>query len=158
MHRDHFVFKKDDGEYLMYVSGIKNRRGCISVASSWDLIHWEFRGYALTSDENAPLTPAWGAMESPFIVEKDGYYYLFVTYTDSGAKTYNDTLVFASKDPLHFGSYMAEHDPAIPITTLYAHAPEILHENGKYYITTCGWLKRPTPNPGCVSIAELIWE
>lgn len=158
MHRDHFVFKKADGEYLMYVSGIKDRRGCVSVASSFDLVHWTFRGYALTAAQDTPLTPAWGAMESPFIVEKDGYYYLFITYTDSGAKTYNDTLVFVSKDPLNFGCYMGNENPAVPITTLYAHAPEILCENGKYYITTCGWMRRPTPNPGCVSIAELIWE
>lgn len=158
MHRDHFVFRKADGEYLMYVSGIKDRRGCIAVASSMDLIHWTFRGYALTAAQDTPLTPAWGAMESPYIVERDGYYYLFVTYTDSGDDTYNDTLVFASRDPLHFGCYMGADDPAEPITRLYAHAPEILCEDGKYYITTCGWLRRPNPNPGCVSIAELGWK
>ena len=158
MHRDHFVFRKEDGEYLMYVSGIKDLRGCVSVASSRDLIHWNFRGYALTCARETPLSPAWGAMESPYIVQKDGWYYLFVTYTDSGSETYNNTLVFASEDPLNFGCYMGKENPAVPITELYAHAPEILIKNGKYHITTCGWLEKPNPNPGCVSIAELKWK
>ena len=158
MHRDHFVLQKDDGEYLMYVTGIKDRGGCISVARSKDLLHWEFAGFALTSGQNAPLKPAWGAMESPFVVQKDGLYYLFVTYTDCSKENYNDTLVFVSEDPLHFGCYMGQEDAAVPVTTLYAHAPEILQEGEKTYITTCGWRSQPTPNPGCVSIAELKWK
>ena len=158
MHRDHFVFKSDNGEYYMYVSGIKDNRGSISVAVSKDLLNWEFKGYALTSGQNSPLTPAWGAMESPYIVKRNGLYYLFVTYTDCSEENYNNTLVFCSEDPLYFGCYMGEEDEAVPVTTLYAHAPEVLEENGKYYITTCGWSNMPTPNPSCVSIAELDWK
>ncbi len=30
--------------------------------------------------------------------------------------------------------------------------------NGKYYITTCGWLNYGTPNEGCVSITELDFK
>jgi hypothetical protein len=45
-----------------------------------------------------------------------------------------------------------------PVTVLQAHAPEILEENGKQYITTCGWREKPTPNKGAVSIAELKWK
>lgn len=97
-------------------------------------------------------------MESPFVVKKDDYYYLFVTYTDCSDATYNDTLVFASTNPMSFGCYMGSEDPAASITHLYAHAPEILTENGKDYITTCGWRTKPNPNPGCVSIAELKWK
>lgn len=158
MHRDHFVLQKEDGEYIMYVSGIKDRRGCISTAVSRDLINWQFRGYALTASDSSPLRPAWGAMESPFVVKKDDYYYLFVTYTDCSDDTYNDTLVFASTNPFDFGCYMGSENPAVPVTRLYAHAPEILTEDGKDYITTCGWRNKPNPNPGCVSIAELKWK
>ena len=158
MHRDHFILQKDDGEYIMYVSGIKDRRGCISTAVSQDLLKWQFCGYALTASSDSPLEPAWGAMESPFVIKKDDYYYLFVTYTDCSDSTYNDTLVFASKDPLDFGCYMGNENPAVPITHLYAHAPEILTENGKYFISTCGWKNKPNPHPGCISIAELKWK
>ncbi len=158
VHRDHFVLKVDDG-YIMYASGIKDKRGCISVMRSDDLINWQFIGYALESGDNAPLSGCpWGAFESPFVLKKDGLYYLFTTYTDCSKENYNDTLVFVSADPLSFGVYYGSENGAQPITTLYAHAPEILFENGKYYITSCGWIDAPTPNKGCVSIAELVFE
>lgn len=49
-------------------------------------------------------------------------------------------------------------DGAMPITKLSAHAPEIIEENGKYYITTCGWTDKPVPHKGCVSITSLEWK
>lgn len=156
-HRDHFVLKTKEG-YLMYVAGVYQKRGAISVFSSDDLLEWKFEGYALTSGENAPLSPGWGAMESPFVVEKDGAYYLFVTYNDCTDATYCDTLVFVSENPKSFGGYDGGKGGAIPVTKLYAHAPEVVEENGKYYITTCGWRSKPSPNKGAVSIAELSWE
>ncbi|MBQ8341974.1 MAG: hypothetical protein IJY22_06355 [Clostridia bacterium] len=156
-HRDHFVLRLDDGTYLMYVCGVYQKRGAISCFSSEDLLAWRFEGYALTSGEQAPLHPAWGAMESPFVVKKDGEYYLFITYTDCSDKTYNDTLIFCSRDPLHFGEYNGEGEGAKPITKIYAHAPEVLEVDGKWYITTCGWRRKPTPHTGAVSIAPLEW-
>lgn len=57
-HRDHFVLKIGVSKWLMYVSGIKERRGCISLLESYDLLHWNFKGYALTSGSSASLTPA----------------------------------------------------------------------------------------------------
>lgn len=156
-HRDHFILKLSDNEYLMYVAGVHNKRGAISCFFSKDLINWEFEGFALTSGENAPLKPAWGAMESPYIVKKDDLYYLFVTYTDCNLENYNNTLVFSSKNPRLFGEYNGDSGTQ-PITTISAHAPEILYENGKYYITTCGWRGYPVPNEGAVSIAPLDWK
>lgn len=157
-HRDHFVLQLADNKYLMYAVGVHNKRGAVSCFSSCDLLTWDFEGFALTSGPDAPLTPGWGAMESPYVLQKDGLYYLFVTYTDSSPQTYNNTLVFCSDNPLHFGTYNTGTDGTQPITTLQAHAPEILEENGRFYITTCGWRDRPTPHPGCVSIAPLDWQ
>ncbi len=155
VHRDHFVLKTDGG-YIMYASGVKDKRGCISVMRSDDLISWSFCGYALESGENAELNDcAWGAFESPFVVEKDGLFYLFTTYTNCSKENYNDTLVFVSDNPLRFGVYKGNRDNTKPITKLSAHAPEILLRNGKYYITSCGWIDAPTPHKGCVSVAEL---
>lgn len=157
-HRDHFVLKIAENSFLMYVVGIYNKKSAISVFSSSDLINWEYEGIALSSGEKAPLNPSWGAMESPFVVHKNGLYYLFTTYTDCSTETYSDTLVFVSSNPKSFGQYNGGYDGAIPITKLQAHAPEIIMENGEYYITTCGWLCKPLPNKGAVSIAKLVWE
>ena len=157
-HRDHFVLKIAENEYLMYVVGVKDKKGAVSCFKSEDLLNWDFLGYALTSGDDAPLKPAWGAFESPFVVKKDELYYLFITYTNCSDATYSDTFVFVSENPESFGEYNGENGGAIPVTKLFAHAPEILTENGKYYITTCGWNGKPIPHSGCVSIAELDWK
>ena len=156
-HRDHFVLKLAKDRYLMYVVGIHERKGAVSCFSSADLINWQFERFALTSGERAPLNPAWGAFESPYVFKKDGLYYLFVTYTDCSDSTYNDTLVFCSEDPMHFGAYGSDIDEAVPITTLQAHAAEVIEQNGDFYITTCGWNTKPTPHKGAVSVARLAW-
>lgn len=155
-HRDHFVLE-EDGKYIMYVVGVHNKRSAVSCFSSTDLLSWQFEGFALTSGENAPLNPAWGAMESPYVIKKDGEYYLFITYTDCSDENYCDTMVFCSKDPKKFGIFDGKYGTK-PITVLKAHAPEILQENGQYYITTCGWIDKPNPNKGTVSIARLEWD
>lgn len=157
-HRDHFVLRLDDGSYLMYIVGTKDKRSCISLFSSLDLVSWDFKGYALTSGDNAPLNPAWGAMESPYIVRLDDEYYLFVTYTDCCGENYHNTLVFMSKDPTSFGVYNGGNGGAIPITQIFAHAPEIIKEGDEYFITTCGWNGYDIPNEGAVSIAPLEWK
>ena len=157
-HRDHFVMKTEDGRYLMYAVGVYNKTGAVSCFSSNDLLVWDFEGFALTTGKEAPLKPGWGAIESPYVIRKDGAYYLFVTYTDSSSETYNNTLVFCSENPLDFGEYNGEADGAKPITLLEAHAPEIIEKDGKYYITTCGWLEKPVPHKVCVSIAQLEWK
>lgn len=157
-HRDHFILQTGENDYLMYVVGVHDKKGAVSLFTSHDLLTWEFDGFALTSGDDAPLKPGWGAMESPFVVKKDGLYYLFITYTDCSDENYCDTLAFCSEDPRRFGEYNGGADGAIPITKLYAHAPEILIENGQYYITTCGWTGKPIPHDGCVSIARLDWN
>ncbi len=75
-HRDQFVLKLDENSYLMYIVGTKNKRGCVSLFTSNNLLEWDFYGYALTSGEDAPLSPPWGAMESPYVVKNGDYYYL----------------------------------------------------------------------------------
>lgn len=157
-HRDHFVLKLGENDYLMYIVGTQNKRGCVSLFHSNNLLEWNFKGYALTSGKDAPLTPAWGAMESPFVLKKDDYYYLFITYTDCSKESYHDTLVFASKDPTSFGEYNGENGGAIPVTKIFAHAPEIIKDGDEYYITTCGWNGYDIPNEGAVSIAKLMWK
>lgn len=157
-HRDHFVLQIGESEWLMYASGVTPAGlGSICCLKSTNLLSWSFCTYALIASEKAPLKPAWGALESPYVVKIDGLFYLFVTYTDCSDENYNDTLVFVSENPLSFGIFQGDKDAAVPVTKLHAHAPELISYNGEYFITTCGWSDKPNPNPGCVSIARLSW-
>lgn len=160
-HRDHMVMKLNDDTWLMYVVGLRNGTGCVSVFVSNDLISWRFVQYALITGSRAPLKPAWGAVESPYVVELEGYYYLFVTYTDCRKDNYHDTLVFRSPNPYNFGIFGGEGDEEeTPVARLYGHASEIIRNpsDGAWYITTCGWRGMGVPHEGGVSIAKLIWE
>lgn len=154
-HRDHFVFKHGE-KWIMYAAGVKDGKSAVSCMVSDDLQNWDFNGYALTSGENAPLNPSWGAFESPYVVCRDGLFYLFVTYTDCSPETYHDTLVFCSESPYAFGCYNGGEGGAVPIAKLHCHAPEVLNVNGEWKITTCGW-KRSSFTKGAVKIADLDW-
>ena len=73
--------------------------------------------------------------------------------------SYHNTLVFASQSPRCFGEYNGEVGGAIPITKIFAHAPEIIKDGDNYFITTCVWNGyHDVPNPGAVSIAPLKWK
>ena len=161
-HRDHMVMKLDDGSFVMYVVGVHNKYGCVSSFVSKDLKNWTFSGYALTASGNAPLHCGWGAFESPYVVKYEGLYYLFITYTDScyHPETYEDTLVFCSEDPLHFGDYNGDNHKDIVLAELKEHAGEVVfdEDSGKWYVTACGWNGRGIPIEGAASIAELSWE
>ncbi|MDP4133991.1 MAG: hypothetical protein Q8882_08270 [Bacillota bacterium] len=156
-HRDHFVLRISENQWLMYVVGIRDGKGCVSCLESSDLLSWDFSGYALTLGDDAVLMPPWGAIESPYVVFMDDLYYLFVTYTDCSKDTYNNTLVFCSDNPKSFGEYNSGESGALPVATLSAHAPEIIKDEKGWHITTCGWKSAPVPIPGCVSIADLEW-
>jgi beta-fructofuranosidase len=162
-HRDHMVFQLKPGMWLMYAVGVRDGLGCVSVHVSNDLIQWRFVQYALTSAESAPLKPAWGAMESPFVVKYASGYYLFITYTDCSKSNYTDTLVFFSTNPFDFGTYAPAgdaDDPALLITRLYGHASEVIHdpEQNRWFLTCAGWRGFGLPHEGCVSIAPLAWK
>jgi beta-fructofuranosidase len=157
-HRDPMVLRLADGHWLMYATGIRDGYGVISVFESDDLVHWRFLRYALRTRGNAPLNPPWGATESPFVVAMEGLYYLFITYTDCGAENYHNTLVFRSADPTDFGQYTGDNEDDVVIAHLHAHAPEVVQDDdGRWYITTCGWRNHGTPIEGGVAIAKLRW-
>ncbi len=155
-HRDHFVLQIAENRWVMYVTGVHNRKSAISCLTSEDLLHWDFSGFALTSGVNTPYNPSWGAMESPFVVKKDGLYYLFTTYTDCSRENYHNTLVFVSENPLSFGCY-DEIGGVKPVARLFCHAPELLQTDRGWLITTCGW-KDSAFTGGAVAVADLVWE
>lgn len=154
-HRDHFVLPHGDGHWLMYATGIHKRCGVISVFESNNLVDWRFLRYALRTTHDAPYNPPWGATESPFVVQREGLYYLFMTYTNCAEENYHNTLVFLSADPTDFSEYDGSEERIH--ARLFAHAPEILRDGESWYITTCGWRGKGTPVEGGVAIAPLRW-
>lgn len=157
-HRDSMVLRVAPDRWLMYATGIKDRFGVISVFESSDLVTWDFIRYALVTKGNAPLNPPWGATESPYVVHYDNAWYLFMTYTNCAMENYHNTLVFRSDDPTNFGVYTGDNEDEVVVAKLHAHAPEVVQDDdGKWYITTCGWRGKNTPIEGGVAIAELVW-
>jgi len=157
--RDPMVLQIRPDTWLLYATALHEGYGQVSVFISNDLINWRFVQFALRTSSRAPLRPPWGATESPFVVFYQGWYYLLTTYTDSNVETYHNTLVFRSLNPFDFGDYAGDNEDEVVVARLYAHAPEVVHdeEQGIWYITTCGWRGRGIPVEGAVAIAPLEW-
>ncbi len=160
--RDTMTLKVGD-KWVMYSTGIIREGklagyGTVDVWESADLKNWSFKGRALTTSGKAPCNTHWGCCESPFVVKYGDWYYLFTTYTDCSSWSYQNTLVFKSKDPYNFGDYDGSEDRIV--TRLATHAPEVINnpDDGKWYITSCGWKGSVVACPGGVAIAELGWH
>jgi beta-fructofuranosidase len=158
--RDPMLLQTGPDSWLLYATALHAGYGQVSVFISNDLINWRFVQFALRTSGKAPLNPAWGATESPFVVLYQGWYYLLVTYTDSEMDSYHNTLVFHSLNPFDFGEYTGDNADDVVMARLHAHAPELVHDvdQDAWYITTCGWRGRNTPIEGAVAIAPLRWE
>jgi beta-fructofuranosidase len=157
-HRDHMIVQLNKTTWLMYAVGIDAEgMGCVSVHVSNDMREWRFVQYALTTAGDAPLRPAWGAIESPYVIRVGDHWYLFITYTDCRRENYQDTLVFRSHSPYDFGEYRGSDD--VVIARLQTHAAEILLDpgSGKWWITNAGWPGYGIPIEGGVAIAPLQW-
>lgn len=144
--RDPCMVPDPSGGYLLYHTGGDSGIGKIFLASSRDLRHWTVEEPALVTD--ATVGP--GCLESPFVHERNGVYYLFVNFSH---RQYEETIVFASGNPRRF-------DWRSPLCTLFAHAAEIFTWQGKDYISHCGiedqhW--RDTGAPYGLWLAELAW-
>lgn len=140
--RDSFVFK-DNGIYYFYYTRTFNEvdtRSSVAVRTSPDLKHWSGPKIVHTQ----PYEADWaGDAESPFIVKRNGLYYLFVcrALTD-----YNETHVYWSKDPLNFPIENL-------VTSLPLHAPEVIKVNeSEWYISNTGWDKKG------LYLAKMKWK
>jgi beta-fructofuranosidase len=159
--RDQALFRLDDDTWLMYATGKRGRAGAISVCVSEDLLSWRFVRFALRTSEAAPKQPPWVATESPFVFERDGEYWLSLTYTGSsaGPADYHETVLFRSKNPFDFGEW--DGSPRSAAARLEAHAPEYLvdPDTRQWYVTSAGWPgeRFGTVIPGSVAIRELEW-
>jgi beta-fructofuranosidase len=118
----------------------------VRLRTSPDLRHWSTAETLLTLPP--PIAP-----ESPFLVLREGIFYLFVCGWDGvwdqrdlqGAYQHR-TYVYAAADLHAFGS-------GPPLTELEAHAPEVIAgEDGQWYLSSAEWPERG------ISLAKLAWE
>lgn len=117
-----------EGRYYLYatVSDGARKRGYVVGSSSADLKTWS-KG-VVVSEGGAGGTGLVDA-ESPFVQRLDGYFYLFRSSSMTG-KTY----VYRSKDPLKFNL----NDDAGLVATLPVWAPEVVFDQGRWYLTDLG--------------------
>ena len=144
--RDPMVLRVED-RWVMYYTGNSNPEGgnhCVLAAFSDDLVTWSGRTVVY---ESAEVGDGAGPTESPFVVERDGSYLLFIGpygFPDAvrrqrdGEKVnwveaYCSTVVLASEDPLRF-------DDDGQVGHITSHAAEVIvDEDGNDWISHCGW-------------------
>ncbi|GGK46187.1 MULTISPECIES: family 43 glycosylhydrolase [Flavobacteriaceae] len=122
--RDPCFFQDDNGKDYLYIVTPRMEGSSISVIETEN-----FEAFGKPKEViHIPDGVSWSGLESPYVVKRNGLYYLFVSYAH---RHYDETLVIVSD---RFDSFKLENT----ITTLHSHAPEIVTYKGKTYISTCG--------------------
>jgi hypothetical protein len=103
------------------------------VRTSPDLIHWS-PGRTVLRDTSAS---AHGYAESPCVIYRDGYYYLWTSGID-----YSHTHLYVSEDPFDFGQSLAN-----TIETQPGHAVEVITHRGQEYIAGAMLSTVPSATP-----------
>lgn len=115
-----------------------DRRGYIVLRTSTDLQTWS---PGKNVNEGGPGGSGPVSAESPFVVSRLGFYYLFRASSDDG-KTY----VYRSSTPDDFGV----HDDAKLVATFKVKAPEIVEQDGEWFISDLADFKG-------IKVARLRW-
>jgi beta-fructofuranosidase len=122
-------------EWVCYYCGhdTEKRRPCkVYARTSDDLLKWS--NYREVSWGGFTSGTGFWSTECPFVVFKDGYYYLFRT---SEYRPPARTHVYCSKDPFDFGLGTDEK----LVATLRVAAPEVIQVGDQYYISSVEDLK-----------------
>jgi hypothetical protein len=172
--RDAMVMQVAPNQWLLYSTARGAYFSEVDIYQSFDLTEWQYIGAALESswgsERNSPL----GSMESPFVIETQGHYYLSLTYNNDSffwpgilltfkvwpnPDSYNDTLIFHSDNPYDFGVYRGRGNSPTLLTQLTTHAPEYIYnpQTKAWYITTAGWPWVSTLTHGEVAVVPLEW-
>lgn len=132
--RDPFILYDGGVWYLYYCY-----YDCVAMRKSEDFVNWSDRIIVNHNTFN-------GSPESPFVMKRGDFYYLFWAIYDGRNGAYDwRTFVFASETPEDF-MYAA------PVAILPAHAPEIVSDESGDWILSVFY-----PENG-VSAAPLRWE
>ncbi|MFI1197805.1 glycoside hydrolase [Micromonospora sp. NPDC020750] len=143
--RDPMVTRVGD-RWVMYYTATSTPTGgnhVVAYRSSTNLRTWSARAIAYSSPQTGRAA---GQTESPFVVRRGDWYYLFVCCdgTDYGT-AYRRTAVYRSRDPLRF-------DGADKVAVLDAHAAEVVVDGSDWYLSHAGW------GQGGLWLAPLTWS
>lgn len=141
--------------YLIYYccsstyKGYPGLAGVVHVRTSKDLIHWSEPRTVM----GPPPNDTHGYSESPFVLYRDGYYYLWVSGID-----YSHTSLYISEDPFNFGDAIENRIEEQP-----GHAPEIVRERGVDYMACSMVSTVPSAYPAAhdldgILIQPMRWE
>ncbi|MEI6393356.1 MAG: hypothetical protein WCT12_19905 [Verrucomicrobiota bacterium] len=137
--RDFCVFWDNRlGKYFMYYCAAAGLR----VRTSNDLLHWSKPMTVLKDASGSPH----GYSESPFVLYRDGYYYLWTSGID-----YSHTHLFISEDPFNFGDAVANSIEEQP-----GHAPEIVSDNGQDYMACSMVSTVPSATPAAHDLEGIL--
>ena len=139
--RDPMVLRVGD-QWHCYYTACPNRVGSVYCRTSSDLRNWS-EARIVARGGQAGSGP--GRAECPFVIEREGYYYLLRTQA-YGRKA--QTSVYRSKDPMDFGV----DDDRFFVGVLPVAAPEIVVHEGRHYLAAL------LPDLKGIRLAELAWE
>jgi hypothetical protein len=141
--RDPMVIRAGD-QWRCYYTAHPENRGVVYCRASRDLKTWSDAQIVAKGGQSGdgPYSS-----ECPFVVElAPGEFYLFRNQVyGKDAKC----SVYYSRDPLDFG---VDHDEGHFVCTLPVAAPEIIKQEGQYYIAAL------LPSLKGIQIARLVWE
>lgn len=153
--RDFCIFWDDRlNSYLMYYAcagtypGLPGLNTIIRVRTSKDLLHWSEPVTVM-----GPPPGGYQCAESPLVIYRDGYYYLWVSGID-----YSRVSLYISEDPLNFGDPAANRIEEQP-----GHAPEIVSDHGTDYMACSMVSTVPSATPAAhdldgILIQPLRWD
>lgn len=145
--RDPHIMKGDDGKYWIHIASHNNdnvKQSQILRIKTSDFVTFEKPETILGVNDCKWAT----LLESPFVVERDGLWYLFFTYAH---RRYTETCVVVSESSNNFNLEEGA------ITTLFGHGAELFTYRDETYITSCGPEDGHILNRHGVSIAKLKW-
>jgi hypothetical protein len=171
--RDPMLLRVAEDQWLMYVTARSGYYSSVDIYQSFDLLHWQYIGPAITLACGCERAGAQASTESPFVIHYRGRFYLSFTYNNDSffwnpilltmkiwldRESYNETLVFQSDNPYDFGVYRGRHRPSSLVAILKAHAPEYFEHEGQWYITTGGWPWISSITSGEAAYARIEWK
>jgi hypothetical protein len=125
--------------YYCATESASGRNHIVAAATSSDLLHWTGCQIVFRSPQVGTFG---GPTESPFVVERDNRYYLFLCTN----RPYNNTEVCVSDSPFSW-------NPDNVVLKFDAHAAEVVNAgNAKWFLSSAGW------GQGGLYLAELTWN